>query len=109
MTTKVLDLDELETGTPEKVLKLKGKEHPLKPLSVRDFIDQSKEAKKLINETDASVHVEHLVKLVKGVFPTLTDEDLNDLSMEQLNKILDFARADNGGEETGSKKAKAKK
>jgi hypothetical protein len=107
--TDILNLDELATGT-EKVLKLKGKEHALKVLSVRDFIKNAKQSIELAKTDDAVVHLESLVELVKELFPSLTDEDLNDLSMNQLNAILEFARpkAERQADEAESKKGKAK-
>ena len=91
-----------------KVLKLKGKEHKLKPISVRDYIVNVRAAEALSKETDAGLHLEALVKLVTRLFPTLSEDDVNDLTVPQLEKILEFSKPDEAGNAAGEPEAAAK-
>lgn len=100
--TKILNLDDF--NTPLKSIKLNGRDHPMKPMSVKDFITTTREAQALGADADMGAQIEQLVKMVRAIFPTFTDDDINGLDMPQLNKIIEFARA----EEEATAEAEAK-
>jgi len=111
--TQFLNLDDFETKV-EKVLKLKGKEHKMAALSVGAFIEQMKTAKALEKSGEANIadFIDHMITMVDNVFPTIGRDELEKLSLDQLNAILDFAKTSqtDGAEATPSKKpVKAKK
>lgn len=98
-----LDLDELPTTTPEKVLKFKGVDHPMQPLLVGEFIDQAKLTREVKN--DAAGTFEFLVEAVGKSFPTLGVEGARKLTMPQLNAILAFVRDGDAGAAEGNAEA----
>lgn len=86
-----LDLDAL-SDTTEKVVKLKGKEHRLRPVTVGQFIENAKIVQSLGTNPKFEDEFEAIVKMLLKAFPTLERRDLEDLPIEHLNKILEFAR-----------------
>ncbi|WP_342234652.1 hypothetical protein [Inquilinus sp. OTU3971] len=99
-----LDLDEVPTATPEKVLKLKGVSHPMKVLTVGEFIDQAKLTREI--KKDAAGTFEFLVEAVATSFPSLGVEGARKLTMPQLNAILGFVRdGDDDGAAEGNAEA----
>lgn len=93
--TKFLDLDAVDVG-PEVVIKLQGVEHKLKPISVEDFIVNTKALQSLGAEADFEAEVGMVVDMLTRAFPTMTTDMLKKLPMAALNKMLDFANANNG-------------
>lgn len=90
--SNILNLDEIETGT-EKAFSYKGKTYEMKPLSVGDFIKQSKELKK-IAETDEAGSIEFLVKTVCSAFPDLDEKTAKTMNMDHLNALMKHIQGD---------------
>lgn len=92
---KMLNLDEIKAE--EKVLKLCGKEHTMKEMSVEDFIKLTKETEKYesgAKEMSLSEQMESLVDMVLKAFPTCPREDLMSQKLDMLTVILKFVRSD---------------
>lgn len=99
-----LDLDAI---VPEKdvVLKLDGKEHPLVPVTVDNFVKNIQTMEKLgTGQLDMATEKNVIVEMLEQVFPSVEKGRFGKLSMLQLNQLLTFARS-NSGEEEVSKEA----
>lgn len=96
--TKIINLDDLETRK-DKVVILKGVEHVMKTLTVRDYVQQLKKQAEIESLTANENHtVETADKLVEltidalaAVFPTIPREQLELLNMDQLNAMRALA------------------
>ena len=64
---KLLNLDDLPTTAPERVIVLKGTRHEMKPLSVGDFIDQQRAAA-AANPQDTVAASESYINLITRSF-----------------------------------------
>lgn len=95
MPTQYLNLDEIASEVPF-VLTLKGKRHELKIATVADFCTNMKELEKLSINASATAEVEVTIGIILRSFPTMTRDDLDSLTMVQLQKIVHFARVANG-------------
>ncbi len=93
--TKFLDLDAVDMGA-EVVIKLQGIEHKLKPVSVGDFIANTKLVQGLGVATDVETEVQTIITMLIRAFPTMTREMLIDLPIAALNKMFAFAQENNG-------------
>jgi len=92
---KLLNLDEL--AGDEIVIILNGNEHKLKESTVEDFIANAKDIESVGKSASIEEEMELSKKMLKRSFPTLKDEDIMNLTMPQINKLVQFAR-DAGGE-----------
>jgi hypothetical protein len=96
--TKVINLDQLETKKDKAVI-LKGVEHIMKTLTVKDYILQLKtqqEIEKLSTAEEQTVEtadklIELTVDALSQMFPTIAREDLLSLNMDQLNAMRALA------------------
>jgi len=95
--TKYLDLDEVDSETPEFVIKLGGKEHQLTPISLRDWIANTKMMQNIRGaDGDIEAEADIIIGMITRSFKTLEPEILKTMPLFKLNKILAFARANNG-------------
>lgn len=94
MATKILNLDEIETGV-EKAFILGGKTHVMKPLSVLEFITQTKRLEEM-RATDASAEasLEFMVDSICKAFPTVAREDVYALDMDRVRQLTDYINTD---------------
>ena len=100
---QMLNLDEVAAKT-ERVLSIRGEQYEMQPMSVSDFIDYTskvqaqevKGKKKGKAEPDKSIIeiMESLIEMITKSFPTLPEEIVRTLTLEQLNAIIEFARGD---------------
>lgn len=93
---KLLNLSALTTQTNRKV-KVGEKMYEIKVLKVRDFIritEAAEELMKLAKEGEPTVvkEMKLTVELIKSAIPEVTDEQLDELSIEQLRAISEFIR-----------------
>ena len=98
MTSKPTNFLDLDAVAPEVELtvKLNGKKHKLKPLSVEDFIRNTKDQIALSSVGDVESEVNLILKMLVRAFPTLTEEELREVPLNKLWKLLEFARENNG-------------
>jgi len=93
-----LDLDAIENEV-EIVVKLNGKEHALQPITVDDFIYNTKLVQDLGTNPDFEKETMTIIKMLIRAFPTMTEEELRKLPLVKLNAILDFAQKHNGSKQ----------
>lgn len=89
--TAMLNLDELET--PTKVLRLNGREHTMRDMTVQEFIDASAEAKRAREraaEQTVDEQVAEVVDQIAKAFPTLGEDELAALPLPKLTALLEF-------------------
>lgn len=91
-----LDLDAVLPEV-ELVVKLNGKEHRLKPLSVEDFVRNMKDQAALAASSgDVETEIDTVIKMLARAFPTMQAADLKKVELNKLWKLLEFARENNG-------------
>lgn len=102
---KYLNVDEL--APEQRVLKLRGKEYPMKEMSMEELITTIRETEQLAEKkgkVTVSEQMEMMVQTVQRAFPSCPKGVLMSLSVAQLAAIIDFAQKDfnkqaEGGEE----------
>lgn len=112
---KVLNLDKVKTRR-DIVIVLGGVEHSMKSPTVKDYIEQMKRAEsisKLSEENSlesASKMMELTIDTLRQSFPTVTRDDFESLTVEQLEALRELAEGssedeapkdDEEGEATG--------
>lgn len=96
---KMLNLDEV-AAREERIVVLKGVEYPMKAVSVKDFIEMTKRGEEADEKNMSFAEsVEWLIDMVSKVFPTIPKDVLDDLTMPQLNAILELAKGEAEAEE----------
>lgn len=91
---KVVNLDKVVTKN-ERIIILNGKEHRMHSPTVQDYIEQMKSADELaalaqVEDADidtARKVLELTIKTLMKSFPTITEEEFRNLSMEQLEAL----------------------
>ncbi|WP_374335531.1 hypothetical protein [Methyloversatilis sp.] len=90
---KVLNLDSL--AKPRKAITINGVRHVVKDMTVEDFIEVARAAEKYESE-DASISLlerfNESLNGVKRALPTITDEEIKKLNVDQLGAINKFIR-----------------
>jgi hypothetical protein len=113
---KVLNLDKIVTRK-DVVIVLDGAEHIMKSPTVKDYIDQIKKAEEITKLSEiesiesASKVLDLTIETLMKSFPTIKREQLENLSMEQLEAIRELVESssnddapsegDSEGEATG--------
>ena len=97
---KFLDLDAL---APKEVfrIKLNGKEHEMKQMTVEDFVWATKEAEARQDEDgDPAAMLRMMIDVLQRQFPSIDKEEFKELGFDKLAAILDFTRqvAEEGSE-----------
>lgn len=87
--TQILDLDVLLP--PKKTLKLFNKSHEVKPITTRLYLESQRLRQgNLTDENNIESNINIMIDYVRLFIPTITKEELGELSLPQLNKIIDF-------------------
>lgn len=92
---KYLDLDAVASKA-EFTLKLNGKEHDLKVATVETFIANMRDLESLSMNASAADEMKVALAIVKRAFPTISENELNELNILQVKAIADFAQSANG-------------
>ncbi|SER25835.1 hypothetical protein SAMN05216548_1144 [Faunimonas pinastri] len=95
-SVKYLDLDAIDLTENEFVVKLGGVEHHLKPVTVEDFVENTKLIQSLGVSGKLEDEVDTVIQMLVRAFPTMTVEQLKKLELVKLNALLDFAHKNNG-------------
>lgn len=95
-----INLDEVNDA-PLVIIQVKGVKHPLKPVSVRDFIKNLKDLENLALDASMLDEIEILTNIIVRGFPTLTKDEVLDWPLPHLQKIALLAR-NGSGEIAGS-------
>lgn len=99
-----LDLDAVKPD--EVIVNFQGKRHQLEPISLGDWIANTKAIKRLAATAgDPEKEVEILIEMVGRSLPTMKD-DLPKLKLPQLKALQDFAMK-HAGQVEGDKEAAA--
>lgn len=91
----VLNLDELTSDV--KTIVLKGIRHESVELTVQGYIDRVKKAKEIqskdgsAEERTVTDQIDDAVGFIVEMFPSMASEDLRALSLNKLNKLIEFA------------------
>jgi len=105
MVIKYLDLDAIHK--PEGRVKIGNVEYDVYPMKIKTLINLSvlktiDEAKDEESQTEA---IRSALDVISEIFPACPRESLDDLSMNQLGTLVEFAN--NLGEETAEKNSEA--
>lgn len=93
--TQILNLDKLETRK-DKVVILNGKEHIMKTLTVKDYIEQMKSASKIdtltkdVDMNSANEILDITIEALSKCFPTIQREEFEALTFEQLTAMREL-------------------
>lgn len=91
--TKYLNLDEILPPI-EKIFKFKGVEHKMVTPTVENVLMTVREAEAADKEFKANPTpekvVERMIKNIRLAFPTLPDDDLKSMTMDQLARLHKF-------------------
>jgi hypothetical protein len=105
--TKFLNLDEVDVEVDNIVIKLDQIEHKLTPITLRDWIANTKMMQELrAGSGDMEAEANVIINMITRSFKTLTADMLKDMPLVKLNKILEFARSHNG-EKTADEEVEA--
>jgi hypothetical protein len=89
MSTKFLDLDALQA--PEQItIKLSGKTHVFKEMTVDDFIWAQHMTKEVMAAAGESDILSKTVDMLVRSFPTCPREDFSSLPLSKLNALNEF-------------------
>lgn len=103
---KYLDLDAVQADV-QLTVKLGGIEHELVPVSVGDFVKNTKMIQQLeAASDDPEKHLTIIMDMLKSAFPTMTTEILNKLTLKQLEALRNVAFNNNGSQEVTQNAAK---
>lgn len=108
---KVLNLDAL-ASKEDRTLVLAGVSYVVRDMSVEDFIETSRTAERLENETSFAVQMEESIKLIQRGVPGIDEKALRTLNMEQLAAVSKFVRGEDPADigepvQEGSEQGKA--
>jgi hypothetical protein len=101
MTNNVTIID-LDAVVPQRevVVKLDGKEHKLAAITLEDYLLNTKLIQQIAAgqgpETDLEKEFEVALDMVGRAFPTIGADRLRKLTLDQLNKLSDVARGNDG-------------
>lgn len=90
---KTLNLDSL--GAKDKrELVLNGKSHEIKSMSVKTFIATTKIIENLKDDQSAAGQIGGTVAIIRQNVPTVSEDELLCLSLEQLKVLMEFVRGE---------------
>jgi hypothetical protein len=90
-----LDLDAVVPDN-DVVVKFGGKEHKLVPITLEDFVKNTKAVQAMGTSTDPDAEMAVIKDMLQRAFPTITPDMTLKFSLLQLNTLLDFAMKHNG-------------
>lgn len=90
-----LDLDAVVPDN-DVVVRLGGVDHPLVPITLEDFVRNTKTVQDLDVSTDPETEMELVKTMLFRAFPSMTPEIVNKLTLIQLNRLMDFSTEHNG-------------
>lgn len=104
---KYFDLDEV--AQEEVVICIFGEDYPLKPVSVDDFIKNTREQadQAQLDENDIAGHMELTKKTLRRAFPDLPEDIFTRMTMRQLQKLVVLAHGMNGQTEAANESSAA--
>lgn len=97
-TPKILDLDALVSDVL--IVRLKGKDHPLKQATLNDFLMNAKDLERMGTAATIDDEMVTTTNMLKRAIPSLTDDDINGLKMIELTALVDWVHQVNGQKDT---------
>ena len=91
--TKLLNLNEL-SGKERRQVAIGETTYDIKEMSVEDFIETTRVAEAMQNETSYAVQLAETCKLIKRAIPNIEDKVLMGLSLDQLRGLTAFIRGE---------------
>ena len=90
---KLLNID---TVSPKenRELQIGGMSYPVLPMTVGNFVKTTQAAEELGDDASIAAQVSATIDMVKRSVPSLPQEALEQLSLEQLQTIIAFVRGD---------------
>ena len=89
--SKILNLSDL-ASKEARLLRLNGVDHPVREMSVEDFIETTLAAERLEYETSVVKQLEATFDLITRAIPTVEKQVLKGLSLDQLQGLAAFIR-----------------
>jgi hypothetical protein len=83
-------LDEVKDSVEQKVIKLGGKEYPLKPITVSDFVEMAKHDGDVDENSPIEEQIDALVKMVCRSFDGIPEDEVRKLTFDKLMAIVNF-------------------
>lgn len=99
---KFLDLDALE-DKDEFVIKINGEQHKLVPITVRNFVKNTKIVANLPQNMTVEEETTVIIEMLGRAFPTIPEDDLWEIPLDKLNTLLEFAQQNNGSNAVNEK------
>ena len=94
MSVKYIDLDKLVDDAV--VIKFKGVEHTLKPVTMKNFIVNVRDIQEIGTAPGIEKEIELSVQMLVRAFPTMTRELFEEMTLDQLKQLTHLAHANNG-------------
>lgn len=91
--TKLLNLDQLNAKEVREV-QIAGTTYQIKDMSVEDFIETTRVAEEMEQETSYAKQLQATVKLIKRAIPSIDEGVLMQLSLDQLRALTAFIRGE---------------
>lgn len=96
---KTLNLDVLAKAN--RTITLGGKTYEVVEMTVENFIETTKAAERLGDDSTFVDQVEATIEMILRSVPSIERDTLKKLSLEQLTTIVKFIRGDMDGEDSG--------
>lgn len=95
MSAEILDLDSI--SPIQKKIAIGGKEYPIKAISIREFINITRETQEMAKKAEegkltAIDQMEANLKIVGRAIPDMPEEVLNTLNLDHLQAIINFVQ-----------------
>lgn len=91
MATKILNIAEL-ASKEVRVLRVNGVDHPVREMSVEDFIETTLAAERLDGEQSIVKQLEATFDLILRAVPTIEKDVLKGMTLDQLQAMTAFIR-----------------
>lgn len=95
MTPKVINLDTIQKSRPVELV-VDGTKHKMKESTVEDFIENMKLIDALGVKPTPAQEIEVMIAFILRAFPTLKNNQVRKMTMQQLRMLSDLARGENG-------------
>lgn len=91
--SNLLNLDEIEVGD-EKSFTFGGETHVMKALSVGEYVKQVKALEAMNGSESQAETINFMIKSVRAAFPTLSQEDAEKMTFDQIDMLMKHVQGD---------------
>jgi len=92
--TKIINLDDIRKPTPLVII-VDGERHELKPATVESFLENVKLIEEIGVNATVTQEFEAMIGIITRSFPTLTEKQIRQWSVEQLRYLVELTRGAN--------------